>query len=288
MKFNRDGRRRIFNWVVSGLCFLCVVVALIPLFSLLYEALLNGGRVLSLSFLISPENTVGLCVPGNCSTGGIGPAIYATIVVVGLASAMAIPGGVLAGIYLSEYGRNRLGRVISFFTDVMTGTPSIVVGLFAFAVILYFDRAHAFSAFTGAVALAVIMVPTVTRTTEEGLRLVPNSLREGAYALGIPRYRAVVQIVLSSARSIIITGALLAVMRAAGEVAPLLVTALWSSVGFTGLGSPAGLLGPLIFFNATSASPLLVRVAWGASLLLILAMLGISLAARIALRNRFK
>jgi phosphate transport system permease protein len=288
VKFNRDGRRRIFNWVVSGLCFLCVVAALVPLLSLLYTAILNGVQILSIPFLIGPENPVGICVPGNCSAGGIGPAIYATIVVVGIAAAMSIPAGVLAGIYLSEYGRGRIGRAVSFFTDVMTGTPSIVVGLFAFAVFLYIDRAHAFSAFTGSVALAIIMVPTVTRTTEEGLRLVPNSLREGAYALGIPRYRAVLQIVLTTGRSIIITGAVLAVMRAAGEVAPLLVTTLFSPQGFTGLGSPAGLLGPVIFFYATGASPLLVRAAWGASLLLILAMLGISLAARIALRNRFK
>ncbi len=288
MKFNRDRRRRIFNWVASGLCFLCVVVALIPLVSLLYNAFLNGLHILSISFLISAENPVGICVPGNCSAGGIGPAIYATVVVVGTAALMSIPAGVLAGIYLSEYGRNRLGRVISFFTDVMTGTPSIVVGLFAFAVFVYFSRAHAFSALDGAVALAIIMVPTVTRTTEEGLRLVPNALREGAYALGIPRYRAVLQIVLTTGRSIIITGAVLAVMRAAGEVAPLLVTTLFSPQGFTGFGNPAGLLGPVIFFYATGASPLLVRAAWGASLLLILAMLGISLAARIALRNRYK
>jgi len=288
MKFDRDARRRTFNWVVSGLCFLCVVVALVPLLSILYTAFLNGSHILSLSFLLSKENGSGICVPGNCSAGGIGPAIYATIVVVGLAALISIPVGVLSGIYLSEYGRNRLGRVISFFTDVMTGTPSIVVGLFAFAVFLYVNRPHAFSALDGAVALAIIMVPTVTRTTEEGLRLVPNALREGAYALGIPRYRAVLQIVLSTGRSIIITGAILAVMRAAGEVAPLLVTTLFSPSGYTGLGEPAGLLGPLIFFYATGASTLLVSAAWGASLLLILAMLGISLAARIALRNRFK
>lgn len=288
MKFDRDLRRRIFNWVISGLCFLCVVVALIPLFSILYSAFVNGGRVMSLAFLLSAENGSGICIPGNCSAGGIGPAILATVIVVGLAGAISIPVGVLSGIYLSEYGRNQLGRAISFFTDVMTGTPSIVVGLFAFSVFLYIDRPHAFSAIDGACALAIIMVPTVTRTTEEGLRLVPNALREGAYALGIPRYRAVLQIVVSTGRSIIITGAILAVMRAAGEVAPLLVTALWNPLGFSGVGEPAGLLGPLIFLYGESASTLLVSAAWGASLILILAMLGISLAARIALRNRYK
>ena len=291
MKWDRDARRKVFNWVVSVLCFLCVLAALVPLLSILYTAVLNGGHVLSLTFLVSKENNVGVCFPGDpasCSVGGIGPALYGTGVVVGLASLMSVPVGVLSGIYLSEYGRNQLGRSISFFTDVMTGTPSIVVGLFVYATFVYIARTVVFSALSGAVALAIIMVPTITRTTEEGLRLVPNTLREGAYALGIPRYRAVLQIVLSSGRSIVVTGVVLAVMRAAGEVAPLLVTAFGSSLGFTGVNEPAGLLGPLIFFDATGGSSLLVSAAWGASLVLILLMLGISLLARIALRNRFK
>ncbi|MCI4347378.1 MAG: phosphate ABC transporter permease PstA [Thermoplasmata archaeon] len=288
MRFDRDGRRKILNWVVSGLCFLCVVAALIPLLSILYAAFINGAHVVNFSFLVSSENQAGICVPGNCTAGGIGPAIYATLVVVGLAGLISIPVGVLSGIYLSEYGRDRLGRSISFFTDVMTGTPSIVVGLFVYAVFIYVARTVVFSALSGAVALAIIMVPTITRTTEEGLRLVPNALREGAYALGIPRYRAVLQIVLSTGRGIVVTGAILAVMRAAGEVAPLLVTAFGNPLGFSGVNQPAGLLGPLIFFDATGASPLLVSAAWGASLVLIVLMLGISLLARFALRNRFK
>ena len=286
MRFNRVARRRIFNWVVSGLCFLCVVAALIPLLSIIYTAVLNGGRVLSLSFFTSPLS-FGFCQPHVSCYGGIGPPLWATIIVVGIASAMAVPAGVLAGIYLSEYGKNRLGRGISFFTDVMTGSPSIVVGLFVYASFVFFDPRVAFSALSGSVALAVIMIPIVTRTTEEALRLVPNALREGAYALGIPRYRAVLQIVLSSGRSVVITGVVLAVMRAAGEVAPLLLTAFWNDFGFTGIAQPAGLLGPLIYMDAESPSPYLVATAWGASLVLILLLLGISLAARIALRKRF-
>lgn len=286
MKFNRDGRRRIFNWVVSGLCFLCVVAALIPLLSIIYTAVINGGRVLSFNFLVAPLS-FGFCTPGVSCYGGIGPALAATLIVVGIASGISVPAGVLAGIYLSEYGKNRLGRSISFFTDVMTGSPSIVVGLFVYAAFVYFEPRLAFSALSGSVALAVIMIPIVTRTTEEGLRLVPNALREGAYALGIPRYRAVVQIVLSTGRSVVITGVVLAVMRAAGEVAPLLLTAFWNNNGFTGINQPAGLLGPLIYMDAESPSPYLVAAAWGASLILILLMLGISLAARIALRKRF-
>ena len=284
MKFDRDARRRAVNWVVSALCLLCVLLALVPLLSILYTAIANGWHVLSFSFLVGQE---GSGLPG-AGPGGIGPALYATGVVVGLASLMAVPVGVLAGIYLSEYGRNRLGRGISFFTDVMTGSPSIVVGLFSYAVFLYFFRAIVFSALDGAVALAIIMVPVITRTTEEGLRLVPNALREGAYALGVPRYRAVLQIVLSSGRGIVLTGVVLSVMRASGEVAPLLIAAGWSTHGFTGIDQPAGLLGPLIFADATQASPELVSAAWGGALILIALLLGISLVARILLRKRFK
>ncbi|MGC2289978.1 MAG: phosphate ABC transporter permease PstA [Thermoplasmata archaeon] len=287
MKLDRDGRRRLFNWIVAGLCFLCVVAALIPLISIIYTAVDNGARVLSFNFLVAPIS-FGFCAPGVSCYGGIGPALYATIVVVGLASAMALPAGILAGIYLSEYGKNPLGRSISFFTDVMTGTPSIVVGLFVYAVFVYLEPRVVFSALTGSIALAVIMVPIVTRATEEGLRLVPNALREGAYALGIPRYRAVIQIVLSTGRGVVITGGVLAVMRASGEVAPLLLTAFWSDRGFTGITQPAGLLGPLIFMDATAPEPSLVAAAWGASLILILLLLGISLTARIVLRNRYK
>lgn len=284
MKFNRDARRRIFNWVVSGLCLLCVVVALIPLLSILYTCIANGWHVLGASFLFGQE---GSGLPGTGS-GGIGPALYATIVVVSIAALIAVPVGILAGIYLSEYGKNPLGRGISFFTDVMTGSPSIVVGLFAYAVFLYLFRPIVYSAADGAVALAIIMIPVVTRTTEEGLRLVPNALREGAYALGIPRYRAVLQITLSTGRGIVLTGVVLAVMRAAGEVAPLLICAGWSSHGFTGLGQPAGLLGPLIYLDAEQASPGLVSAGWGASLILIAGLLSVSLLARFALRKRFK
>ena len=283
MKFNRDGRRKIFNWVVSGLCLLCVVVALIPLLSIVYTAIINGAHVISINFLIGQEGTG---IPAN-APGGIGPALYATLVIVALSSLIAVPIGILAGIYLSEFGKNPLGRAISFFTDVMTGAPSIVVGLFAYAVFLYLFRPIVFSAEDGAVALAILMIPVITRTTEEGLRLVPNALREGAYALGIPRYRSVLQVVLSTGRSIVITGAVLAVMRVSGEVAPLLITGGWSSHGFTGLNQPVGPLGVLIFLDSDQASPGLVAAAWGGALVLIALLLGISLVARILLRKRF-
>lgn len=288
MKLNRDARRRVFNWVVSGLCFLCVVAALVPLISILWTTIQNGSRALSINFLIGQES-FGFCTPpATVCYGGIGPAIYATLVVVGLASAIAIPVGILAGIYISEYGKNPLGHSISFFTDVMTGSPSMVVGLFVYSLFLFLDPRIVFTALTGSIALAVIMIPIVTRTTEEGLRLVPNALREGAYALGIPRYRATLQIVLSTGRGVVITGAVLAVMRAAGEVAPLLVTAFGNVRGFQGLLQPAGLLGPLIFNDSQEASASLITDAWGASLILILLLLGISLIARIVLRTRYK
>lgn len=283
MKFQRDRRRRIFNWIASGLCFACVIGALVPLGSILYTCIVNGAHVISFQFLVGQEGTG---IPANAA-GGIGPALYATLVIVALASLIAVPVGILAGIYLSEFGKNPLGRAISFFTDVMTGAPSIVVGLFAYAVFLYFYRADVFSAEDGAVALSILMIPVITRTTEEGLRLVPNALREGAYALGIPRYRSVLQVVLSTGRSIIVTGAILAVMRVSGEVAPLLIAGGWTSHGFTTLNAPVGPLGVLIFLDSDQAAPGLVSAAWGGALVLIALLLGISLLARVLLRKRF-
>ncbi|HKS59248.1 MAG TPA: phosphate ABC transporter permease PstA [Thermoplasmata archaeon] len=275
MKFNRDARRRWLNWTVSVLCLLCVVVALIPLGSILYTAATLGGRSLSWHFLTAPQ-----------VNGGIGNAIEGTLILIGLGALVAGPVGVGVGIYLCEFGRGRVGRLVSFLTDVMTGFPSIVVGVFVYTVFTLFIPSVGFSAVSGAAALAIIMVPVVARTTEEGLRLVPNTIREAAYALGIPRYRTVLRVVLSAARGAVLTGALLSVMRAGGETAPLLLTAFGNPFGFAGLTQPVQALGPLIYFDGISPFPYQVNAAWGAALVLILMMLLISLGARVALRQR--
>jgi phosphate transport system permease protein len=288
---HRRARRRWTNRIVAALAFLCLVVALIPLGSILYTAGELGSRVISWQFLTSrePVGCAPSVVPG-CSYGGIWPALEGSFVLIGLSAAIAIPIGVLAGIYLSEFaGRDRLrvGRSVSFFSDVMTGFPSIVVGVFVYSLFYLFAPGIVFSALTGGIALAIIMIPVVTRTTEEALRLVPMSLREAALALGIPKYRATVRIVLSAGRGAVVTGALLAVMRAGGETAPLLITAFGNPNGFQGFTQPTEALGPLIFNFGTSPWPNQIADAWGASLILIALMLAISIGARLALHRQF-
>ena len=290
MNFDRNARRRWVNWIMSFLALGCVIVALVPLGSIIYTAVTLGGHVLSFSFLTSGYPIACSPTPSTptCPVGGIGPAIEGTGVLLGLASLFSVPPGILAGVYLSEFGRGRLGRSVSFFTDVMTGSPSIVVGIFVYTLFfIALGPRGVFSALSGAVALAILMIPIVTRTTEEALRLVPNSVREAAYALGIPRYRAVLHVVLSAARGAILTGAVLAVMRAGGEAAPLLLTALGNPFGFQGLNQPSAALPPIIYNFGTSAYANQVAAAWGASLVLILIMLCISLTVRYALRSKY-
>jgi phosphate transport system permease protein len=276
MRFDRDTRRRWMNWLVSGLCLACVVAALIPLGSILYTAASLGGQSITWHFLTATQ-----------VRGGIGNAIEGTLILVGFASLIAGPVGVLIGIYLSEFARGRVGRTVSFLTDVMTGFPSIVVGVFIYTLFFLALPGLGFSTISGATALAVIMIPVVARTTEEGLRLVPNTIREAAYALGIPRYRTVLRVVLAAARGAVVTGALLAVMRAGGETAPLLLTAFGNPFGFEGLNQPIQALGPLIYYDGISPFQYQVNAAWGAALVLVIMMLLISLVARVALRQRF-
>jgi phosphate transport system permease protein len=291
MRLTRDLRRRWVDRLVMALTFGCIVVALVPLGSILYTAAVQGARVLSLTFLTNSE-PVG-CNPTvilDCSYGGIWPAIEGSLVLIGLSALIAVPIGILIGIYLSEHGprdRLRVARPVSFVTDVMTGFPSIVVGVFVYSLFYLIAPGIVFSALTGAGALAILMIPVVARTTEEALHLVPASLREAAYALGIPRYRAILHIVVSAGRPAIITGALLAVMRAGGETAPLLITAFGNPHGFQGFTQPTEALGPLIFNFGTSPWPNQIADAWGASLVLIAMMLAISIAARVALKKRF-
>jgi phosphate transport system permease protein len=284
MKFDRNTRRAWVNLVASGATMACVLLALIPLGSIVWTAALRGGQVLSVHFLTAPEPTG--CVPGDCPIGGIGPAIEGTFVVVTLAALIAMPIGVLAGIYLSEFGRHRMGRTLSFLSDVLTGIPSIVVGAFVYALFLLYDRALVFSVISGSIALALIMIPIVTRTSEEALRLVPDSLREASLALGIPKFRTTTRVVLPSAGSALLTGAVLAVMRGGGETAPLILTLFGSRFGFSGLTQPGGALPLTIFYSGNNPASNQVADAWGAALVLILIMLGISLVARVILRRR--
>ena len=282
--------RKLISWLATGLCLACVGIILVPLASILYTAFVNGGSVLSFHFL-----TAGLpqqCTNGpgtTCPVGGIGPIIGGTLTLVALASGMAIPIGVLTGIFTSEYGGYGLGRAVSFFTDVMTGLPSIVVGVFVYGIFVVYYPAIVFSAITGSIALAIIMIPIVARTSEESLRAVPHAVREAALGLGIPKYRGILRVVLPSALPAVATGALLAVMRAGGEAAPLLLTAFGNRFGFVGLNQPVSALPPIIFeFGTSPPDTNWYQDAWGAALVLIVLMLGISVVARLILRSRYR
>jgi len=289
-------RRRITNAAMSAAAFACVIIALVPLASILYSAAVEGGKAIGPAFFT--QNEPPPCSPtlqANCPTGGIANALQGTLILVGIATLIALPLGILTGIYLSEYGRlSRFGAGVRFVTDVMTGIPSIVVGIVIFAIFLLVAQAgwiplrYVTSATSGIVALTVIMTPIVARTVEEALRLVPTTIREAALALGIPRWRAILRIVLSTGKAGVVTGALLAVARASGETAPLIVTAGGSFFGFAGFDQSIAAMPLLIYVNGLSGVPNYVTLAWGTALVLILIMLGISLAARLALHRVLK
>jgi phosphate transport system permease protein len=224
-----------------------------------------------------------------CDVGGINNAIQGTFIMLGLAALLAMPIGILAGIYLNEFGRHRLGRAASFLVDVMSGVPSIIIGVFVYTVFYALNSQNeeaTFSAFSGSIALMLIMLPVVIRTTEESLRLVPRTVREAAFALGIPKHRTTLRIVLPTGGGAVVTGALLAVARAGGEAAPLLFTATSSRLGFQGFNQPAQGIAPLIFADAGVPYANWVALAWGAALFLFLVMLSISLTARLILYRR--
>ncbi len=269
--------RKLMNSMASLLAIGCVLVALIPLASILFEVVSNGYHMLSWEFVSTRTTT------------GIGNAIVGTLMLVVYASAVGLPVGILTGIYISEFGNNRFGNTIRFFNDVMANFPSIVVGLLVYAaVVVYLDVG--FSVIAGAVALAIIMIPIVASTTEEALKMVPNSLREGALALGVSRWRTVVKIVLSNGRAGVITGGLLACARAAGETAPLILTVLWSPFWSTSPTEPTAALPTLVYYYMM-APPMDVDVAaakaWGAALVLIIIVLSLNISVRLLSIRRF-
>ena len=277
-------RRRAFQWVMVILAAGCVVLALVPLVGVLTTAVEFGGAAVVQPSFYTSEPPIG-CNPApglTCALGGIGPAIQGTLIMLGLAALIAVPVGLLAGIYLSEYGRSRFARGLSFLTDVMTGVPTILIGAFIFTVFLYIDHFSALSALSGGVGLGVLMIPIVTRSTEEALRTVPSAVREAGLALGFPRHRVTLRIVLGCARSALVTGILLAASRAAGDTAVLVLTAGGSNYWFTNINGRTAALTPFIFQNFQSGYGNLQTDAWGATLVLLLIVLVVSLGARIA------
>ena len=262
-----------------GLMIGAVVVALLPLIFILANLLLKGAGSLSIDFFTHTP------APAGETGGGVAHAILGTLIIVGMASLIGLPIGISAGIYCAEYPGSRLTWITRFVADVMNGTPSIVVGVFAWAWIVATQK-H-FSAFAGSVALALLMIPMVLRTTEEMIKLVPNSLREAALALGYPRWRTSLSVVVRSTLSGIVTGSLLAVARIAGETAPLLFTALGSQYLSFDINQPMAALPLTVYQYATGPYEEWHRYAWAAALVLIAVVFVLSLGARLAIRRRF-
>ena len=276
------GRRLVLDKIVKGIVFMCVIVAIVPLIAILVNVFSNGAAALTWNFLTEIPGAVGSDDPG-----GIGPAIQGTLVLIGLSSLIGVPIGVMGGIFLSEYGNNRFGRTVRFFNDVLAEFPTIVIGVFAFVLIVL--TVGNFSVWAGSFALSIVMLPIIMRTTEESLKLVPVTYREAGYALGIRRYRVVFTIVLSSARNGLVTGILLAVARIAGETAPLVFTILGSSQFISDLNGPVDALPLRIWRLSSLPYDSAVTQGWGAAFILIIMVLSINIGVRyIFLRNKEK
>lgn len=270
---------------MKGLSAVAVIIVLIPLAAVLYEAAIMGGPAFSWQFFTSAPPLP--CTPHHgvvCAKGGIAPAIEGTLILLALASLVAVPLGVCAALFAVEYSdRYRVARLVSLVADVLSGVPSIVVGVFVYSLMLYYDPAIVFSTISGSLALAVLMVPIVTRTSEAALRTVPRSLREASLALGVTRWRTSTRIVFSSALPGVLTGILLAIARAAGEAAPLLLTDGGSFRGFEGFNNQVAAMPIMIFTFADSPYENWIRLAWGAALVLILMVLALSVVSRTVL-----
>ena len=273
----RDVRRRAVSAVMTGLAVGSVLVALVPLAFVLFFVVSQGVQALSLDFFTQTPKPVGEV------GGGMGNAILGTIILCGIGAAIAIPIGIMSGVFVAEYPEAKLAPVVRFSADTLNGVPSIVIGVFVYAIAVMPFRQ--FSALAGGLALGVMMIPIITRTTEELLRLVPNSLREGALALGATRGRAVMTVVLPAALPGIITGIMLALARIAGETAPLLFTAFGNRFWSTDLTQPIGALTVQVYAYAISPYADWHRQAWAGALVLVTLILICSLAARAATRR---
>lgn len=276
----RDRRRRAVNLVMLTLTGVAAVLVTVPLLLIFFYLLQAGAGALNVEFFTQ------LPAPPGELGGGMANAMLGTLYLILLAGLLGLPVAVGAGIYLAEAGTSKLATVVRFIADVMNGIPSIVIGIFVWAtVVLAMGR---FSVLAGGVALAVMLIPMVTRTTEEMVRLVPRELREGGLALGFPRWRATLGIVVPAARGGIITGILVAVARIAGETAPLLFTAFGNPFWQLRLDQPISALPLQIFKYAISPYDDWHRQAWAASLVLITLVLVISLTARFLFRNPYR
>jgi len=274
--------RRIKSGLVGGLAVLATIAVIVPLIAILLYLLKQGVTSLNWNFFTK------IPVPAGESGGGMENAIVGSAVILALASLIGIPLGIGAGIYLAEYGRDRrMGNIVRFTADVLNGVPSIVMGIAIYALIVL-PQKH-FSAFAGGVVLGVMMVPTVTRTTEEMLRMVPHAIREAALGLGVPAWRSALTITLRTASAGIVTGCMLAFARVAGETAPLLFTAFGNAFQSTSLNEPIAALPLQIFVYAVSPYDEWHRLAWaGALVLIVLIIASVALVRYVVSRGTLK
>ncbi len=268
-------RRRAVNAVMLSGTAVCAALSIGVLLFILGYLLVQGGRYLSWDFFTK------LPAPVGETGGGMANAIVGSAKVVGLAALIGVPAGFLAGVYLAEYGGPAFSRIVRFVTDLLNGIPSIVIGIFTYTLIVV--RTKHFSALAGSVALGIMMIPIAVRSTEEFLRAVPVSLREGAMALGAPKWRAVLTVVIPAALRGIVSGLLLNLARVAGETAPLLFTALGSQFWSSGWNQPTATLPVMIYTYAIAPYPDWHRQAWAAAFLLLTLVLVVNVSARLIL-----
>jgi len=271
-------RRHTVNALMTTLTAACAIFAVAVLLAILGYIAWRGIGALSFQFLVDTPKPVG-------EGGGIGNGILGTLVLLFTASLVGLPVGIATGVYLAEFGAGRFASVVRFVTDTLTGVPSIVVGVFVYTVVVV--PTGGFSALAGGIALAIIMVPVIARTTEEMIRLVPASMREGALALGAPQWRVTTGVVLPAAASGIATGAMLAVARVSGETAPLLFTALNYRFFSTDVTRPIASLTVQIYNYAISPYDEWHALAWAATLVLMTLILSINITVRLLTRKRF-
>jgi phosphate transport system permease protein len=281
MRMN-NARRTVTNYFISGLSVLATIIVIVPLLAILFYLIYKGASSLNLAFFVHIPAPVGE------SGGGMANSIVGSGIILLLASLMGIPIGIAAGVYLAEFGRGRaLATAVRFTADVLNGVPSIVMGIAVYSLIVV--RQNHFSALAGGVALAIMMVPTITRTTEEMLATVPHAIREAALGLGVPKWRTAISVSLRTASPGIITGCMLAFARVAGETAPLLFTALGNQFWSFKLSEPIAALPLQIYVYAISPYDEWHRLAWaGALVLIVMIMVSVTLVRIFANRGVLK
>lgn len=281
LKINKASRRSLFNAVMTGLAGLCILIALVPLALVLFYVTVNGFNRLDLDLFTQLPPAPGL------QGGGIANAIVGTLIVVAIATVIAVPIGVMCAIWLAEFGGDdtSIDEWVRFGVNILAGVPSIISGVFIYGLMVR-PALPGYSALAGGVALAVLMLPTIIRTTDEALKIVPQDIRWAALGVGASKYQMVLKVVLPAAIPAILTGVTLAVARAAGETAPLIFTALFSPFWPNGITNPIASLAVLVYNFATLPFKPQQELAWAASLILVLLVLISSIIARLVTRKR--